>query len=73
MTDFGMARDVQQENIYERKTKVIERGEVGLYLTLFSSVIFYSHCFGNTGIFRTSMVKSLYETPMKILAMCKRV
>ena len=22
MTDFGMARDVQQENIYERKTKV---------------------------------------------------
>ena len=21
-TDFGMARDVQQENIYERKTKV---------------------------------------------------
>ena len=25
VTDFGMARDVQQENIYERKTKVIER------------------------------------------------
>ena len=23
VTDFGMARDVQQENIYERKTKVI--------------------------------------------------
>ena len=22
LTDFGMARDVQQENIYERKTKV---------------------------------------------------
>ena len=22
-TDFGMARDVQQENIYEQKTKVI--------------------------------------------------
>ena len=22
ITDFGMARDVQQENIYERKTKV---------------------------------------------------
>ena len=22
VTDFGMARDVQQENIYERKTKV---------------------------------------------------
>ena len=25
VTDFGMARDVQQENIYERKTKVIQR------------------------------------------------
>ena len=23
--DFGMARDVQQENIYERKTKVIKK------------------------------------------------
>ena len=23
VTDFGMARDVQQENIYERKTRVI--------------------------------------------------
>ena len=22
VTDFGMARDVQQENVYERKTKV---------------------------------------------------
>ena len=25
VTDFGMARDVQQENIYERKSKVIQR------------------------------------------------
>ncbi|RMX57153.1 hypothetical protein pdam_00025215, partial [Pocillopora damicornis] len=25
VTDFGMARDVQQENIYERKTTVIQR------------------------------------------------
>ena len=25
VTDFGMARDVQQENIYERKTKVIQK------------------------------------------------
>ena len=25
VTDFGMARDVQQENIYERKTKVIKK------------------------------------------------
>jgi len=24
VTDFGMARDVQQDNIYERKTKVTE-------------------------------------------------
>ena len=34
MTDFGMARDVQQENIYERKTKVIKKEgrEVGTVL-----------------------------------------
>ena len=25
VTDFGMARDVQQENIYEQKTKVIKK------------------------------------------------
>ena len=25
VTDFGMARDVQQESIYERKTKAIEK------------------------------------------------
>ena len=25
VTDFGMARDVQQENIYERKTRVIHQ------------------------------------------------
>ncbi|CAH3158960.1 unnamed protein product [Pocillopora meandrina] len=36
VTDFGMARDVQQENIYERKTKVIKK-EVSL-------VIFRNHC-----------------------------
>ena len=28
VTDFGMARDVQQENIYERKTKVFENKEL---------------------------------------------
>ena len=27
VTDFGMARDVQQENIYERKTKVLKNHE----------------------------------------------
>ena len=26
VTDFGMARDVQQESIYERKTKVFKKG-----------------------------------------------
>ena len=26
VTDFGMARNVQQENIYERKTRVSELG-----------------------------------------------
>ena len=25
VTDFGMAKDVQQENIYERQTKVIQQ------------------------------------------------
>ena len=25
VTDFGMARDVQQESIYERKTKVLDK------------------------------------------------
>ena len=25
VTDFGMARDVQQENIYEKKTRVIQQ------------------------------------------------
>ena len=28
VTDFGMARDVQQENIYERKTRVSENKEL---------------------------------------------
>ena len=27
VTDFGMARDVQHENIYERKTKVLKTAE----------------------------------------------
>ena len=42
MTDFGMARDVQQENIYERKTKVIKKEgrEVGkvLHVVQFSDL-----------------------------------
>ena len=33
VTDFGMARDVQQENIYERKTKVIRRWGVFGYIS----------------------------------------
>ena len=41
VTDFGMARDVQQENIYERKTKVIKKkGRWGRYHISFSLVIF---------------------------------
>ena len=28
VTDFGMARNVQQENIYERKTRVPELGTI---------------------------------------------
>ena len=27
VTDFGMARDVQQESIYERKTKVLDNNK----------------------------------------------
>ena len=43
MTDFGMARDVQQENIYERKTKVIKKeGRWGRYYISFSLVIFHT-------------------------------
>ncbi|CAH3157712.1 unnamed protein product [Pocillopora meandrina] len=37
VTDFGMARDVQQENIYERKTKVFKKeGRWGRYYISFS-------------------------------------
>ena len=34
VTDFGMARDVQQENIYERKTKVSENKELHYTINL---------------------------------------
>ena len=45
VTDFGMARDVQQENIYERKTKVFKKeGRWGRYYISFSLVIFHNHC-----------------------------
>ena len=40
-----MARDVQQENIYERKTKVIKKkGRWGRYHISFSLVIFDNRC-----------------------------
>ena len=43
MTDYRMARDVQQENIYERKTKVIKNNEGwGWYYILFSLVNFHN-------------------------------
>ena len=44
-----MARDVQQENIYEQKTKVIKKkGRWGRYYILFSLVIFHNHCCFNS-------------------------
>ena len=55
MTDFGMARDVQQENIYERKTKVIKKeGRWGRYYISFSLLIFQDHCCGKADIFLIS-------------------
>ena len=69
-----MARDVQQENIYERKTKVIkEEGRWGRYHISFSLVIFYNHCCGKADIFLILIMNSLGGTLMKILAMHIRV
>ena len=63
MTDFGMARDVQQENIYEQKTKVIKvikkEGRGGRYHISFSLVIFHNHCCCNADIFLISIMNSL--------------
>ena len=70
MTDFGMARDVQQENIYERKTKVTKKeGRWGRYYISLTLAIFHNHCYGNTDIHLISIMKSLGETLIKILAM----
>ena len=60
MTDFGMARDVQQENIYERKTKVIKK-EVSL-------VIFRNHCCSKADVFLISMKKALDGTLKTLIA-----
>ena len=74
VTDFGMARDVQKENIYERKTKVIKKeGGWRRYYISFSLVIFHNHCFGKADIFLISIRNSLELTPIKILAMRTRV
>ena len=50
VTDFGMARDVQQENIYERKTKVIQRIG-GIRLHAFSIIILHNPCCSDVDIF----------------------
>ena len=69
-----MARDVQQENIYERKTKVIKKeGRWGRYYISFSLAIFHNLCFGKADLFLISMTKSLEGTLMKTLAMRIRV
>ena len=49
MTDFGMARDVEQENIYQRKSKVLVSiiailGTVSQYWPNTDEVINYESC-----------------------------
>ena len=68
VTDFGMARDVQLENIYERKTKVIKNE--GRWRRL---VTFHNHCCGRTNIFLNPIMRSLNGTQMKISVMRIRV
>ena len=69
-----MARDVQQENIYERKTKVIKKeGRWGRYYISFSLVIFHNHFCGKADIFLILIMNSLDGTLMKILAIHIRV
>ena len=73
-TDFGTARDVQQENIYEQKTKVImNNGRWGRYYISVSLVIFHDYCCGRADILLISTTESLDGTVMKILAMRIRV
>ena len=58
-----MARNVQQENIYERKTKVIKKeGRWERYYISLSLVIFHNHCCGKAGVFLISMKKALDGT-----------
>ena len=69
-----MARDVQQENIYERKTKVIKKeGKWGRYYISFSLVIFHNHCYGKADTFLILIMNSLDRTLMKKLAVRIRV
>ena len=58
VTDFGMARDVQQENIYERKTKVIQKWGVLSYITL-SIITLRNNSRGRGDIFMVSIMESL--------------
>ena len=64
-----MARDVQQENIYERKTKVIKKEGRGGGTTSFSLVIFHNHCCGKAEVFLISMKKALDGTLKTLIAM----
>ena len=54
-----MARDVQQENIYERKTKVIQRWEVFGYM-IFNTIILHNPYCGEVGIFMVFFINSQY-------------
>ena len=74
VTDFGMARDVQQENIYERKTKVIKKERRrGRYCISFSFTDLSHYSSVKADILPISITKSLDGTLMKILAMRIRV
>ena len=55
VTDFGMARDVQQENIYERKKKVIR-----IRLHKFGIIILHNPRSGEIGVFMVSVRNSQY-------------
>ena len=58
VTDFGMAREVQQENIYERKTKVIQKWRVLSYI-IFSIITLHNNSCGRDDMFMVSIMKSL--------------
>ena len=60
-----MAKDVEQENIYERKTKVIKR-RGGIWLHDIQYNFFHSPCGGEVDIFMFSVINSQYTKEYNI-------